>query len=105
MFIDLNAFKDVNDRLGHAAGDRLLAFVAERLRRAVRDTDVVGRFGGDEFVVVCAPVSGPDRARLIAENLVAALDDARWRTAARCCAPPPASASPGRPPARCRRRR
>ncbi|MDP9794145.1 diguanylate cyclase (GGDEF)-like protein/PAS domain S-box-containing protein [Catenuloplanes nepalensis] len=80
MFIDLNAFKDVNDRLGHAAGDHLLAFVAGRLRRAVRDTDVVGRFGGDEFVVVCAPVAGPDRARLIAENLVAALDDATLET-------------------------
>jgi diguanylate cyclase (GGDEF)-like protein/PAS domain S-box-containing protein len=76
MFIDLNSFKAVNDRLGHATGDQLLTFVAERLRRSVRETDIVGRFGGDEFVVVCAPVPGLDRARLIGETLAAALEEA-----------------------------
>jgi diguanylate cyclase (GGDEF)-like protein len=76
MFLDLNGFKGVNDRLGHATGDRLLRLVADRLRSTVRDSDVVGRFGGDEFVVVCHDVAGAGAARRIAESVVAALDEA-----------------------------
>jgi diguanylate cyclase (GGDEF)-like protein/PAS domain S-box-containing protein len=75
IFIDLNDFKQVNDRYGHAAGDRLLIHVAGCLRAAARDGDVVGRFGGDEFVVICADVPGADRARSIGETLVAALGE------------------------------
>jgi diguanylate cyclase (GGDEF)-like protein/PAS domain S-box-containing protein len=52
-FIDLDGFKAVNDNFGHDVGDIVLATVAERLRRAFRTDDVVGRYGGDEFVVVC----------------------------------------------------
>ncbi|MET8154336.1 diguanylate cyclase domain-containing protein [Actinoplanes sp. NPDC049668] len=74
IFIDLNKFKEVNDRYGHAAGDELLTYVAGRLRASVREGDVVGRFGGDEFVVICADVPGPGRARRIGESLVAALE-------------------------------
>ncbi len=52
IFLDLNGFKDVNDRYGHAAGDAVLVAVAERLLAAVRAEDVVGRIGGDEFAVL-----------------------------------------------------
>lgn len=57
LFLDLDGFKPVNDRYGHAAGDDVLCTVARRLEQAVRDSDTVGRVGGDEFVVVCQGIS------------------------------------------------
>jgi diguanylate cyclase (GGDEF)-like protein/PAS domain S-box-containing protein len=61
IFCDLDRFKIVNDSLGHETGDRLLKAVARRMSSALRETDVVGRFGGDEFVVL---VSGPDESAI-----------------------------------------
>ena len=75
MFVDLDGFKEVNDRHGHAAGDELLRTVAARLRNALRSGDMVGRFGGDEFLVVCPDAGGPDRAMQLAERLARAVPE------------------------------
>jgi diguanylate cyclase (GGDEF)-like protein len=64
LFCDLDGFKGINDRYGHVAGDALLAEVASRLRTCVRDRDVVSRFGGDEFLVLCRDASPTEVAEL-----------------------------------------
>jgi diguanylate cyclase (GGDEF)-like protein/PAS domain S-box-containing protein len=74
LFIDLDGFKAVNDTLGHSAGDELLVAVADRLRLACRGEDLVARFGGDEFVVVCAELTKPDEATVIARRLAGAVE-------------------------------
>ncbi|WP_284044128.1 GGDEF domain-containing protein [Actinoplanes sp. M2I2] len=66
LFCDLDGFKPVNDRLGHAAGDELLIAVADRLSTCVRDSDLVSRFGGDEFVLICR---GPDAVGVVADRI------------------------------------
>ncbi|HYB23401.1 MAG TPA: diguanylate cyclase [Solirubrobacteraceae bacterium] len=73
VYVDLDQFKPVNDKLGHAAGDELLALVAERLKLASRDSDVVGRLGGDEFLVVLRDIPGAQVAMRAAERICEAL--------------------------------
>ena len=73
MFIDLDGFKDVNDTLGHAAGDAVLVEVGDRLRACLRDSDVVARLGGDEFVVILNEVAESHRVAKVAGTLIASL--------------------------------
>ncbi len=73
LFLDLDRFKVVNDSLGHSAGDRLLVAVADRLSATMGPTDVVARFGGDEFVILCHNVTSEETAELVAERLAEAV--------------------------------
>ncbi len=75
LFLDVDGFKGINDSMGHEAGDEVLRAFATRLRAAVRATDVVGRFGGDEFVVICPGLVSPSVAGEIAENVLAAFGE------------------------------
>lgn len=72
---DLDRFKLANDSLGHAAGDRLLVEVANRLRGAVRQSDIVARFAGDEFVAVFPTVGTPEEAAPLLEKILASFND------------------------------
>lgn len=74
LFVDLDNFKTINDSFGHDAGDGVLRAVANILRGAIRQTDTVARFGGDEFAVVLEPLDEESRAEAIAEKIVRALD-------------------------------
>jgi diguanylate cyclase (GGDEF)-like protein/PAS domain S-box-containing protein len=73
IYVDLDRFKEVNDSLGHQAGDDFLRVVAERLHRCVRAEDVVGRIGGDEFLVICPRISNPQEAMSTAARLASSL--------------------------------
>lgn len=73
LFLDLDHFKEVNDSLGHAVGDQLLQSIAKRLKASVRESDTVGRKGGDEFVVLLSEITNADDAARSAEKICAAV--------------------------------
>jgi diguanylate cyclase (GGDEF)-like protein len=75
LFVDIDRFKWVNDSLGHAVGDELLVAIAERLQTVVRAGDTVGRFGGDEFVVLCEELGDDEDVAAVAERLARAVGE------------------------------
>jgi len=77
LFIDLDQFKYINDTFGHAAGDAYLIQVAEVLSHTIRDTDILGRLGGDEFGVIL-PFTDEEESCLVAANLLTALSEKNW---------------------------
>ena len=75
LYIDLDYFKQINDSFGHNLGDLLLAVIANRLRRCMRQNDLIARVGGDEFVAVLGDLFNPDDAGVIAEKIIQALSE------------------------------
>ena len=73
LYLDLDGFKEINDTLGHGAGDLILIEVAARLTKAVREEDTVARMGGDEFLIALWHVTGADYAASVAKRAVEAL--------------------------------
>ena len=76
MYIDLDWFKNVNDSLGHAAGDALLAEAAKRMEKCVRESDTVARLGGDEFAVILSDLNSPAEAEEVAQRINRSLAEA-----------------------------
>ena len=72
LYLDLDRFKSINDTLGHQVGDQLLVEVARRIGATLRPSDTLGRFGGDEFVVLCEDIE-PEVVSKVAERIVAAV--------------------------------
>ncbi len=70
LFLDLDRFKNVNDSLGHAAGDEILQSTARLLRERLRDGDLIARLGGDEFIVLLEDIDGPQAAAAVAIDLI-----------------------------------
>ncbi len=73
LFLDLDEFKSVNDAMGHPAGDQLLREAAARLRACLRDTDLIARFGGDEFAVMQTAVDQPEQIEYLAQRIISRL--------------------------------
>jgi len=73
IFVDLDGFKDINDTMGHDAGDLLLQQLAERMRQCVREEDTVARIGGDEFTIFLKQISNAHDASLVAAKLVSTI--------------------------------
>ncbi|HTW73351.1 MAG TPA: EAL domain-containing protein [Steroidobacteraceae bacterium] len=73
LYVDLDHFKNVNDSVGHVAGDQLLTIVAQRLRGSVKEGDTVARLGGDEFTVILRDLPSAETAGLVAERIIEGL--------------------------------
>jgi diguanylate cyclase (GGDEF)-like protein len=73
LFLDIDRFKEINDTLGHDAGDQVLAQFAQRLRQCVREVDTVARQGGDEFIVLLAELRSAHDAQQVADKIIAAI--------------------------------
>ncbi len=78
MFLDLDGFKAVNDTCGHNAGDELLKEVASRLKGSLRESDTVGRFGGDEFTIVLPDMDSVGAIAAVAEKVIGTVDREHW---------------------------
>jgi len=78
LFIDLDRFKEVNDTLGHHAGDQLLVEAAKRIASCVRESDIVSRLGGDEFTLILSEVTDVNRIEKVADAIVRSLGEAYW---------------------------
>jgi len=76
LFIDLDKFKEVNDTLGHQAGDELLIEVSHRLLSCIRESDIAARLGGDEFTVILSNIKSKDNAIMVIKNILARLNKA-----------------------------
>jgi len=74
LFIDLDRFKSINDSFGHQVGDELLQHVANRLRKQLRNSDLIARLGGDEFVVLLHRLSDKDQIKVISDKILALFD-------------------------------
>jgi diguanylate cyclase (GGDEF)-like protein/PAS domain S-box-containing protein len=74
LFIDLDHFKTVNDSLGHVVGDQLLLDVSRRMRERARDEDSLGRFGGDEFLLLLEPIGQSEEAAIVARDILESLE-------------------------------
>lgn len=70
MFVDVDHFKKINDTHGHDVGDEILKAIAERMKHCLRQTDVLSRVGGDEFIVLLTEIKKPEDARLVAEHIL-----------------------------------
>ncbi|MFB2917305.1 MULTISPECIES: EAL domain-containing protein [Aerosakkonema] len=70
VFLDLDCFKNINDTLGHAVGDRLLQDVATRLKNSLRESDTIARWGGDEFTILLSPINNTEDASHIAQRIL-----------------------------------
>lgn len=75
LFIDIDNFKTINDSLGHSAGDKLLVQLTKRLNTCLRTTDILGRFGGDEFVILLSDIANPSYVAAISERIKEKLYD------------------------------
>lgn len=75
MLMDVDDFKKVNDLCGHLGGDQVLLSIAERLKKTVRSQDVVARISGDEFAIILYGVGSPERAAMVARNLISAISE------------------------------